>query len=440
MNQTEYTDVIVIGGGLSGLVAARELRENGHSVLVLERRDRLGGRVWSTKFPGYDFEELEMGGAYFDTNTHIRLANELARYNIETKKDEGERPRHHWYLGGKLQRGGFPIPAEQLPGFERVVFELIRQARRIDPTVPFDDQDLAGLEQPFSQFLEQLEIGTETKDFLEAMGAFFAGAAPDRLPTLHIVDWIAQMDFSVWSQWAVLGETFHLGSSRLVDALEQELEGQVRLSTSVRAIDVRNDSEVQVHADTTDGEVTFRAGRAILACPVEAWEHLEFTPPLEANRIEALQAGHQVTVLKFWAVLSGVSEPFIAVGSGALNWLSSTEFSDGKCLSVGFIGVHESLDPNDYEALSHEIHQLLPEATLEDVFWHNWNTDPASGAVSYRPRYQRVLRQPHGRLHFAGSDLATNWPAWIEGALESGLEVSDSLNREISAASVPQPS
>src|SRR4051812_50211290 len=75
-------DVVVIGGGFAGLVAARDLREAGRSVILVEARDRLGGRTWYRTLPGTDVS-VEYGGAWFWTDGHPALAAEIERYRPE---------------------------------------------------------------------------------------------------------------------------------------------------------------------------------------------------------------------------------------------------------------------------------------------------------------------------------------------------------------------
>jgi monoamine oxidase len=80
IQSTEHTyDVIVIGAGYTGLTAARDLTTTGHRVLLLEARDRIGGRTWSSNIEGYPFE---MGGTWVHWNQPF-VYREIARYGLQ---------------------------------------------------------------------------------------------------------------------------------------------------------------------------------------------------------------------------------------------------------------------------------------------------------------------------------------------------------------------
>ena len=97
---TEQTDVVVIGAGLAGLITARELSNRGHSVVVLEARDRLGGRLWTENRLG---QKLELGGNWLHwTQPHVWA--EVTRYGLEVSR--GPRSEEtYWLAGDEVRRG-----------------------------------------------------------------------------------------------------------------------------------------------------------------------------------------------------------------------------------------------------------------------------------------------------------------------------------------------
>ena len=86
----ERHDVIVVGGGFAGLRAARDLADAGRNVVLLEARDRLGGRTWTRPFAG-DGPPVEVGGTWF-TPEQVEVPRELERYGLETRTYDGPAP------------------------------------------------------------------------------------------------------------------------------------------------------------------------------------------------------------------------------------------------------------------------------------------------------------------------------------------------------------
>ncbi len=127
------TEALVIGGGVAGLVAARELATGGLSVTVLEARERLGGRLLRRPFAGTE-TTVEFGGAWFSVADMKPLARELERYGLGVTHDPPA-ATYRWFSGGSM-RDSAPVPREEGRALERALYELGAATRRLGPGLP----------------------------------------------------------------------------------------------------------------------------------------------------------------------------------------------------------------------------------------------------------------------------------------------------------------
>jgi monoamine oxidase len=431
---TSY-DAIVIGGGIAGLTAARNLRAGGRSVLVLEARDRLGGRTWYREFAGTE-QHVEIGGTWFVERWQPHVAAEIARYSLAvTQSPAGKTFRSG--VGGQLLSGAAPVPLEEAFDFERALVDIIVAARRIEFGAPLDTQPLADLDVSFDSFLSALRLPRATSEYLSSWAGFFFGCHPTEVSALHVLSWVAGFDSSAWAWYAAITDKFGKGTSSLIGALAAEAVADVRLSCPVARVQ-QDGSGVSV--TTRAGEV-FSGATCVLAVPLNNWRDIEFAPGLSERKREAATEGHAGHSMKIWALVENAPDHLVGVGwGGGLNWLS-TEFTlpEGS-LMVGFGTGPEMLDVTSSDDIRRAIERFIPGARVLATDAHDWNGDEFSRGtwMAYRPgqlsRYHSAFQETEGRLAFAGSDLALGWAGWMDGAVETGARAAAQVEKMLLAA------
>jgi monoamine oxidase len=418
---TDY-DAIVIGAGFAGSLAARDISLTGARVLHLEARDRIGGRTWYKQFADTG-QKVEFGGTWVCPDYQPFVKAVIDRYGLELV--ESPTPHSFGYvLNSEMSTAPFPIPMSEWSDFERALTYIDTNAARIRfGEEPLGQEGLEDLDVSFEEFFDRRPWPPYTREFILAWASFYFGAKPSNVSALHILSWVTGFDNSAVGWFTGVSQKYAHGTKQAIEAIVGESTAELRLETVVESIDYDDD---QVSVRTRGGD-TFTARAAVVATPVNTWADIGFEPKLEgayAHMANEKQAGEST---KIWALVANQAAAFYGVGSSTkIKWLATEyQLPEGN-LMCGFGCEEAALDVEDPQAVAEAVRELLPSAEVVATDAHAWNRDEFSRGtwMAYRPgqviAYSQALQRPVGRLTFAGSDLASGWAGWMDGALESG--------------------
>jgi monoamine oxidase len=416
-------DVIVIGGGFAGVTAAREVALRGRSVLLLEARDRLGGRTWSADWDGIP---IEYGGAWVHWH-QPHTWSEITRAGLRVQLS-ADAERAHWWVGETRHEGTIAdrdAVAER--GWNRFVAG-VRDAlpNPHDPLLALDELDRFD-RLTIAERLGELALDEEEHAVLEAELESLAHAPLDEAGAVSVLRWHALSGYSLaLTQYTGGRITLADGTGALLEAIASAAPFATLLDTPVAAVRVRGD---RVEVETRAGGL-HEASAAVVAVPLNVLGTIEFEPALSDGKREAIARGQASRGVKIFLRARGGDVLENAIRPGHPFGYLDTEvlLDDGTQLQIGFGANAEHCDPSDAAGLQHALDEILPGYELIAATAHDWFADEyARGTWAiHRPgwytRHHEEMRGPEGRVLLAGSDLANGWAGFIDGAIESGLE------------------
>lgn len=412
--------IIVIGAGFAGITAAREVALRGFNPVVLEARDRVGGRTWSVRRGS---RVLELGGTWVHWwQPHVFA--ELQRYGLELSASQTPAAAV-WLAEDRRYTGTFD---EVLSGLGRAADRFWHglSASDLVHSVDWPGADDADATAVVADRLAATPLNAEQRALVEALLSTCASGPPERTSLRTMLRWWTLAGSSIDGLFATTG-TYKIrsGTGALIRAMMCDGNLDVRLNTRVVTV-VRDGGEVRVL--THSGEEI--AGSAVISTPpINALEAISFQPALSSVKVEALDNRHTGGGFKAILRVRGVGEPSIGfAGAGHLISNIQTEYTEGadEQLMVAF-GPEAGTDglPSE-QMLASAVRDYFPGATVVDVIGHPWTADePSQGTWTVLPpsRSELVARlmQSEGRLIFAGDATSPGWNGFIDGAIASGL-------------------
>ena len=453
-------DVVVVGAGATGLTAATELKAAGLSVIVLEARDRVGGRLHTDEIDG---QMYELGGQWVSPD-QTALIDTLETLGLPTY--ERYRDGESVYVGpggvaARFTGDIFPASDATQAELERLIALLDELVAQTDPAAPWEHPRAAEFDR--ISFRAWLEAESDDSEAVENIALFIADAMLTKPAHSFSLLQALLMAASAGSFSHLVDADFIL-DKRVVGGLQQVplrlaegLGDDVRLGHPVRTIEWA-DGGVTVSTDA----LTVAARHVIVAVPPNLYDRNTYVPPLPRLRQQLQQHQSLGLVIK---VHASYETPFWRE-----NGLSGTAFSPYQL-------VHEAYDNSNHgetrgtlvgfvsdqkaDALLHlpaiERRRAILESlaayygpkALDPVVYYesDWAAEEwtqgayaASFDLGGLTRYGALQLEPVGPIRFGSSDLAAEGYQHVDGAIRVGRRLADEILAERAQAGTPEAS
>lgn len=415
-------DVIIVGGGLAGLICARDILKSGLSVLLLEASSRIGGRCLTV-----DGEDL--GAEWVQPNVHPELMKEFqdAGISILSEDSDDAVPELSTTSGSTT----FLLLQNIIAGIDTDATRLTRDTLFSESIADLDNIS-------FEAYLRtRYDATNEQVNAIEALVFPFIGCRADQISALYIIREACQ--FGGFTAMIHEREArVEGGMAALPHFLALQINSGGDGGGDVKAIQynsivtkVRSDDDQisvsftqKTTATTTnddDDEVFSRV--VIVAVPFNVLHRIEFMPPLSDEICNASKLGHACHPTKVWKNRDDDKDVARLLVQSRL----SLSYTGHGVLAVTRecvieMGEMEKVATTKTTAMT---------STTTITSSHNWTLDPLFGGawLAPRPSQHATLESLRtgiclgGRVLFAGGDIASRWPGWMEGAVVSGTAV-----------------
>jgi monoamine oxidase len=422
-DNVKRVDILIIGAGAAGLGAARELAGHGRGVLIIEARDRVGGRVWTNRtWPNLP---LDLGASWIHGHRGNPVTELAERFQVQTAVTDFDSVAAY-------DEGGKALGLQEVSRTLKAYDQLKKGLERLEGQLETHGDGSISLEQAIRRYQEADEINEPDRRLqrLVARSEIEVEFAAD-LDEMSFRDWDSAEEFDGDQR------IFPNGYGDIIDGLAKGLD--IQLQTSVRSIDYRG---VPIKVDTSAG--AFEAQQVVLTVPLGVLKRgsIRFTPELPQGKqaaIKSLGMGLLDKVVlrfprSFWprqhilAFITGQAEqwPDVFNLQGVCGQPVLVAFKSGRAARAD----ERRTDQELVAMLMRQLRAAFGERTVEPEAWHvtRWASDPlALGSYSYLrlgasvDDYDRLAEPVDGKLYFAGEATNRAHPATVHGAYLSGL-------------------
>ena len=432
MTHPSNADVVVVGAGFAGLSAARDLVRFGYDVVVMEGRDRVGGRSSTTTIAGVP---VDLGGTFVGPTQDavVELAAELGCETVPTYR----RGKNliQWRGRVRAYRSAIPrLSMLELFDVSRIQWRFERICRRVSVAEPWTATNAEKLDElSLDAWLRSLHANASTRDLMAIMARVTWGCEPDQVSMLHAVRYVKaagglgrMLDVEGGAQQ----DRFPGGTQQIALRLADELGARVRPNARVRRIERHADGTITVGSD--GGDVTARA--VVVAIPPAHRGAIDFSPALPAEYEKLAQHWPQGNLSKafaayetpFWRANGCSGEALSDEGPVFITFDVSPD-EKGPGILLGFT------DPRTFDPLPPAERReralagfaaLFGKEAAEPIDYvdHCWGAEdfaPGGPTAAVPPgswtTYGPWLRKPVDRIFWAGTETADEWTGFLDG-------------------------
>ncbi|CAF0707348.1 unnamed protein product [Brachionus calyciflorus] len=477
-------DIIVIGAGLSGLYSAYYLLKKckGLKILVIEGKDRVGGRTQTVELNSTEDgqkSKWDLGGQWV-SDSQIYISKLLKDLNIETY-NQYVNGRKVLETNGKIVTYNSSMPNVSilsLLDLQMGSMKISSNAKKISTIFPFENIELASRldKGSFDEFLLSTSFSSKSRSLLNPTVRTIFGVEPSQINGLFGLMYIksgggsleslALTDKGCAQEKRVKGGTQQI-SEKLSQIITQNENNKILLNTELKEIVQSSnlESSIEVLVKNLNGKLEkFSCKKVISSIPINQYVHIKFEPELPSYKRNVFQYCQMGNLIKFvvtykkpfWR-LNGFSGE--VVSDGSVIWLDSSNLvdygenseipkvgpvacvfdgcnDDNKAALVGFIGAKMAVEWSDQQKdiRKQEVIEALVRYFGEesrnyiDYGEKLWSREKFSGGCptcilsssGVMQDYARAVREPFLNVHFCGTESATVWQGYMDGAIQSG--------------------